>query len=351
MSGGKDRFATAVSRDVDWRRAVADCADQCGGVGGGLGFVYAHDAWAAALPDMVQGLRAATGVREWTGASGSGVVAGARECFDEPALAVMVADLPEAGFARLGAQLPPDMPFAVVHGDPTSPDLLDRIAEGGRGGYLVGGLISPDGARAGAPDDTRAALTGYAFSADVAVATGLTQGCSPIGPAHEVSACDGNLIVELDGKRALDVFRGEIASLSSDAGAAVFAGLIVSGSDSGDYLVRNLLGVDQESGIVAVAAELSHGDRLLFCRRDAYAAATDLTRMLDGLAGRIDAEPRGALYYSCLARGPNLFGPNSAELAAIQDVFGPLPMVGFFANGEICHDRLYTHTGVLTLFL
>ncbi len=351
MSGGKDSFATAVSRDVDWRRAVADCVEQIGSVSGGLGFAYAHDAWASAFPDIIEALRAATGVREWTGASGSGVVAGARECFDEPALAVMVADLPEAGFARLGAQVPPDMPFAVVHGDPTSPDLLERIAEGGRAGYLVGGLISPEGARAGAPADTQAALTGYAFSADVAVATGLTQGCSPIGPAHEVTACDGNLIVELDGKPALDIFRTEIASVSSDAGAAVFAGLIVSGSDSGDYLVRNLLGVDQESGIVAVAAELAHGDRLLFCRRDAYAAATDLTRMLDGLAGRIDGEPRGALYYSCLARGPNLFGPNSAELAAIRDVFGALPMVGFFANGEICHDRLYTHTGVLTLFL
>jgi small ligand-binding sensory domain FIST len=300
---------------------------------------------------MLDALRAATGIDQWTGASGPGVVAGGRECFDEPALAVMVADLPEGSFSAIGAQVPPDMPFAVVHGDPTSPDLLDRIAEGGRTGYLVGGLMSPDGARAGVPGDAQAALSGYAFSADIAVATGLTQGCSPIGPAHEVTGCDGNLIVELDGKPALDVFKAEVASVSSNAGAAIFAGLIVSGSDSGDYLVRNLLGVDQESGILAVAAELSRGDRLLFCRRDAYAAATDLTRMLDGLAGRIDSEPRGALYFSCLARGPNLFGPDSAELAAIRDVLGPLPMVGFFANGEICHDRLYTHTGVLTLFL
>ena len=96
---------------------------------------------------------------------------------------------------------------------------------------------------------------------------------------------------------------------------------------------------------------LARGDRLLFCRRDAEAATADLARMTRGLAARLEAPARGALYFSCLARGPSLFGPDSAELAAIQAALGPLPMVGFFANGEICHDRLYTHTGVLTLFL
>jgi small ligand-binding sensory domain FIST len=115
--------------------------------------------------------------------------------------------------------------------------------------------------------------------------------------------------------------------------------------------VRNIIGIDPDSGVVAIAAALSPGDRLMFCRRDREAAQDDLARMLTRLKARLDAPPRGALYVSCLARGPNLFGPGSAEAKMIQQMLGPVPLIGFFANGEICHDRLYTHTGVLTLFV
>jgi small ligand-binding sensory domain FIST len=72
--------------------------------------------------------------------------------------------------------------------------------------------------------------------------------------------------------------------------------------------------------------------------------------MLTGLKRRAP-EPRGALYFSCLARGPNLFGADSQELRAIAEVFPGVPLAGFFGNGEICAGRLYTYTGVLALFL
>jgi small ligand-binding sensory domain FIST len=65
----------------------------------------------------------------------------------------------------------------------------------------------------------------------------------------------------------------------------------------------------------------------------------------------LTAEPRGAVYYSCLGRGEGLFGPDSEELKIISRALGPIPLVGFFANGEISHNRLYGYTGVLTLFL
>ena len=64
-----------------------------------------------------------------------------------------------------------------------------------------------------------------------------------------------------------------------------------------------------------------------------------------------DRRPKGAVYVSCLARGPNLFGDDSEELRQVQTAIGDVPLVGFFANGEISHDRLYGYTGVLTLFL
>jgi small ligand-binding sensory domain FIST len=72
--------------------------------------------------------------------------------------------------------------------------------------------------------------------------------------------------------------------------------------------------------------------------------------MLDSIKEGLYTKPRGALYFSCLGRGANLFGPDSEELKIIEAGLGDLPLVGFFGNGEISHNRLYGYTGVLTLF-
>ncbi|HEX9647225.1 MAG TPA: FIST C-terminal domain-containing protein [Alphaproteobacteria bacterium] len=340
----------------DWRAAAGRCLDQIGaGAGDTLGLVYATDALAGRLGDIVAWLRERTGIATWTGATGHGILAGDTDYIGAPALAVMCAALPADAIAPIDAALPPGMPFGIVHGDSRSPDLEHCIARASGGGFLVGGLVLPDGARVGAPAQAGAPLTGLACAAAVPVATGLTQGCIPIGPAHEVTLCDAHLVAELDGRPALEVFldeAGEILSRSRAGGAGeVFAALPVAGSDTGDYLVRNIFGIDPGAGVVAVAAELTHGERMMFCRRDRASAVEDLARMLARLKARLTAPARGALYVSCLARGPHLFGPGAVEAKAIQDAIGPLPLVGFYANGEICHDRVYTHTGVLTLFL
>jgi small ligand-binding sensory domain FIST len=89
----------------------------------------------------------------------------------------------------------------------------------------------------------------------------------------------------------------------------------------------------------------------MFVRRDRDAAERDLVRMLAGLRRRLPGEPRAGLYFSCLARGPNLFGPDSAEVGIVRRELGDFPLVGMFCNGEICNDRLYGYTGVLALFV
>jgi small ligand-binding sensory domain FIST len=76
-----------------------------------------------------------------------------------------------------------------------------------------------------------------------------------------------------------------------------------------------------------------------------------MQRMLDSIRKGLYAPARGALYYSCIARGASLFGPTSEELKTIRAALGDVPLVGFFCNGEISHNRLYGYTGVLTLFL
>ena len=88
----------------------------------------------------------------------------------------------------------------------------------------------------------------------------------------------------------------------------------------------------------------------MFCRRDAASAVEDMRRMLDSIKQGLYTKPRGALYFSCLGRGANQFGPDSEELKLIQAALGDLPLAGFFCNGEISHNRLYGYTGVLTLF-
>jgi small ligand-binding sensory domain FIST len=89
----------------------------------------------------------------------------------------------------------------------------------------------------------------------------------------------------------------------------------------------------------------------MFCRRDGQTARDDLARMLADLKRRATAPIKGAVYFTCLGRGPNMFGAPSAELAAIKDELGDVPLVGFFCNGEISHNRVYSYTGVLSLFL
>ena len=109
--------------------------------------------------------------------------------------------------------------------------------------------------------------------------------------------------------------------------------------------------IDPERGWLAVGHLVSPGDKIMFCRRDHDAAVADMKRMLVDVKRRAERPPRAGVYYSCVARGPHLFGSDSEELKMIRDELGDLPLVGFFANGEISHDRLYGYTGVLALFL
>ena len=89
----------------------------------------------------------------------------------------------------------------------------------------------------------------------------------------------------------------------------------------------------------------------MFVRRDPKSAEEDLIKMLKKLKQRLQKEPRGGVYFSCVARGPNLFETEGKELSIIQKIIGECPLVGFFGNGEVSNNRVYGYTGVLVLFL
>lgn len=356
-------FLVGHVADPDWRAAVRGCLAQIGPTEpeDNLGFVYVGERHAGHLTEIVGALRSETGIQTWSGTSGMGVLANEAEYFDQPAVVVLIGSFPKDSFRPLngpGGTAGAATTFAVVHADSTAPDVPRMInaLSVEQGHFLVGGLTLPDSRRV---ESGETGCSGIAFAPTVEVATGVTQGCSPIGPIHEVTDCDGHIAIRIDDRPALEVFKDDIGDVLARRldriGGYIFAALPVSGTDTGDYLVRNIVGIDPENGLLAVAADLSRGDRIMFCRRDRDSAEQDLDRMLGQLKRRVGDRPRGALYFSCLARGPNLFGPNSEEIRRIQAALGsedePLPIVGFFANGEISNDRLYTYTGVLTLFM
>ncbi|MGH8750225.1 MAG: FIST signal transduction protein [Burkholderiales bacterium] len=367
MSGS---FKYGHAGATQWQDAAQACLVQIGRVppAANLGFLYLTDIFVPHAGHILDYFRSHTGIAHWVGTAGVAVCGTGHEYLDQPALAVMLAELPPASFrvfrdVTTGAEELPvtsgaDAHFAIVHASPDTPDLgalIEDVADAMQSGFLVGGLTSSRNRHVQiAGGVVESGMSGVIFSEAVAVATRLTQGCTPIGPRHVVSECQRNILVSLDGRPALDVFRQDIGEvLARDlkrAAGVIFAALPIVGSDTGDYVVRNLAGIDVEQKLIAIGEWLQPGAALMFCRRDEATAYDDMQRMLKDIQRGLKAPPRGGLYFSCLGRGAHLFGAHSEELKIIQSVLGDFPLVGFFANGEISHNRLYGYTGVLTLF-
>jgi small ligand-binding sensory domain FIST len=363
------RFGHAAGND--WQEAARLCLAQVGGPPASLGFLYITDLLADHLTDILDFFRERTGVPHWVGSVGIGICATGREYLDEPALAVMLGEFAPGSFQVFsGVKSDNDLGltrfkcgeraanFAIVHADPQNseiPGLITGIASKLESGYLVGGLTSSRRQNKQIADKvTDGGISGVLFSDEVTIATRLSQGCSPIGPKHVITQAQRNIIITLDKRPALEVMKEDIGNaLARDLnrlGGLIFAGLPIAGTDTGDYLVRNLVGIDPARGLVAIGELVEQGTRLMFCRRDTASATEDMGRMLASMKSGLYTRPRGGVYYSCLGRGANLFGPDSEELKMVEAAFGEIPLVGFFCNGEISHNRLYGYTGVLTLF-
>jgi small ligand-binding sensory domain FIST len=362
-------FKFAHAAHADWTQAAQACMNQLGAIPASatLGFLYVADALAGELDAILAFFRSATAVPHWTGSVGVGVCATGVEYLQEPAMAVMLGEFEPDDFSMLpllrtpqdiDAQPLADAYFAVVHGDPANnrvQELIEGLSARLSSGFVVGGLSSSEGESVQISDGVvSGGLSGVLFSDRVKLATRLTQGISPLGPRHRITAANKNVVGSLDHRPALDVMKEEIGEvLARDlrrAAGYIFVGLPVRGSDTGDYLVRNILGVDPQNHLVAIGEYVEPGDELLFCRRDQQTAEDDLLRMLAAIRAQLSGPIRGGVYYSCLGRGQHMFGAPNRELGLIRDTLGDFPLVGFFANGEISHNRLYGYTGVLTLF-
>jgi small ligand-binding sensory domain FIST len=396
-------FLVGHAAHPDWRAALAlagaqveaQHAEHEASAAGplSLGHVYLTDHYAPHAQALLAELRLRWPGVSWVGCVGVGVCAGGAEYIDEPALALMLAALPVGRFevfsgARKLRRIEPYT--ALVHADPATPDLpelITEMADRTASGYLFGGLAS---SRAGslhiADGVWQGGLSGVAYTQEVALISRVTQGCQPVGPTREVTACERNIVTELDGRPALACLLADLgmAALDDPRAAlprlrATLVGLtdatdtaLARGGQFGvDTRVRHLVGLDPGRSAVAVADLLKPGMRLAFCQRDMQAARRDLVRICSEIRDELETqdEPalagaqssstsplpalrrvQGAIYVSCTGRGGPHFGGPSAELKIIQHALGDVPLVGFFAAGEIARHHLYGYTGVLTVF-
>ncbi len=370
------QFLYGLGRGPNWHDALGDVLIQLGDVSAEhrLGFVYLTEHFQKDLADIEVFLRQTTGVQHWVGSVGYGICACRRELFGEPGIAVLLAPLPEEAFRVFhlnggGPHQAVDankdwierafMPLILTHADAAAgdlPDHLKRLADL-TGGYLFGGLSAGPGEAGQVADGVAGGISGVMISPEhTAMQTGLSQGCSPIGPARRVTASEGHVIFSLDDQPALEVLKKDIGpDLAEDLpkiAGRIFAALPVPGSDTGDYLVRNLIGIDTNNDLIAIGDTVGPGDSVMFCKRDRSTAVEDMERMLVDLKRRAGGKAiRGGIYVSCAARGPNQFDRQNTEMDMIERYLGEFPLIGFFANGEISSDRLYGYTGVLAVFL
>jgi len=371
-------FKSTYACGDDWQSVADQCLKNLGpeASSANFGFLYVTDALAPYLNNLFEALRTQTGIKDWIGTVGTAICYTGLEIYDEPAAAIMLTTLPEdsyrllpSGMAAMSNMLTENknwiaeqaVHFGIVHGDPRNThiaQIIESLSTELDPGFLVGGLTSASDSHyqqqiAGQLYED--GLSGVLLSAQIPVISGLTQGCTPLANRHTITRADGNILAEIDGRPALDVFKEDIGEvLAKDlkrVSGYIFAGLPVPGSDTGDYLVRNLIGIDPGEKLLAIGDNLEDDVPIMFCRRDGDTAREDMLRMLADLKKRATGEIKGGIYYTCVGRGRNQFGDNSEELKMIREQLGDFPLVGFFANGEISHNRLYGYTGVLTLFL
>lgn len=368
------RFTVGHATGGDWSVAFAAALADAWPVpsGANLGFVFATDYLAPHFDEIVARLRQETGIQDWSGTVGLGIATPEGEIFDRPALVIMMGAFPADSYRLFGPFTATPNEFlarekawldrqlgtvALLQVDSRTPDLpmlLGDFAEATRA-FPLGGLTASRAGPASAIAGRAAGMHGVLFGDGVPLISGLSQGCRPLGPARQITAAEANVIAEIDGRPALEVlialvdehFDGRLA----EAWPCLHPAFPLPGRDRVDYLVRNFVGMDPARGLIAVSELVEPGQKLLICRRDPASAIEDLNSMTEDLARRAAGRAQAGLYFSCIARGPGLFGPEGGEIKRIQATLGNLPLVGFYAGGEISGDRLYAYTGVLALFV
>jgi small ligand-binding sensory domain FIST len=370
------RWASTVSGKVD----LAEAIDQAStGVATALDgatpdllvtFVSAHHADRyAEVPALVR-RHFATGLL--FGCSAGGVIGGGHEVEEAPGFSLTAAHLPGVTltpFHTLATEPPPvtsTTPQFLLLADPFTFDaesFVHRVDESHPGAVIVGGLAS-GGRRPGenalylGDAVHRGGLVGLALDGDVVVDTIVAQGCRPVGDPMFITRCERNVIYELDGRPAVLALQLVLDTLPKEDRALVrhslFVGVVMQERQQqyrqGDFLIRNVLGVEPKQAALVVGAHVHENQVVQFHLRDAKTSADDLIHLL----ARHREQPEGSLLFSCLGRGQHLYGRPDHDTDVFRAALGDVPLGGFFCNGEIgpVQGRTYLHgyTSAFALF-
>jgi small ligand-binding sensory domain FIST len=333
---GAPRFASALStlptHDAAFREVVERVSAGLAGARPDLVAAFVSHHHGSAIEDLGPRLAQALHARHVLGCTGESIVGAAREVEDAPALSLWAAVLPDpysfpvAEFLELLNDKLPGVPA------------VGGMASGGTGpGQNL--LFTEDGVVEGG-------AVGAVLEGAVEIRPVVSQGCRPVGKPLVITSCRDNAILKLGGKPALEVLVELLQSLPARDQRLLqrgpFLGLAVDARKStferGDFLVRGIMGLEQQHGAVVVADNsIRNGMTVQFLVRDADSAGEDLAQLLRARAGGPGAASEvGALLFSCNGRGTRMFTKPDHDIACLQESFGaPVPAAGFFAAGEI----------------
>ena len=370
------RWGSAVSNNASLEGAVEECVssvlDGLEGLRPDLAFVFLSAAHAPAYDEVPGLVRRGLGDCPLLGCSGGGVIGAGREVEGGPGLAIAAAAMPEAELSLFHVEndglpdqdSPPERWWEVVGSSPDGqPDFIlladpfsfaaDRLIAGldyaFPGSATIGGLASgahgPGGNALYVGDEVRTSgAVGVAVAGSVTIDTVVAQGCRPIGAPMQVTSCADNWLLALDGKTPVQALVDVMGRLDEGernlARHSLFLGVAMDRLNEtpsmGDFLIRNIVGVDQSRGYIAIGELPSEGQLVQFHLRDAQTSTEDLDAMLNRYSIEHPIyEETGALLFSCLGRGLNLFGRADHDTDMFREKVNAMPLTGFFCNGEI----------------
>ena len=366
------RWASALSSKERTDEAIAEAAAQIrrdlAGARADLVVAFAsphHLDAAARVPGLID---AALPGSLLVGCTGSGIIGAGHEVEGDRAISLTAGSLPGVRLTAFDLdqrELPEtaeaaewrdaidvdaaSRPHFLLLADPMTIDAaaviaaLDVVYPGASkfGGLASGGPV-PGANRLFLQSRThRGGMVGVALAGNLAVETIVAQGCRAIGKPMIATRCRDNVLLEVDGQPPLEVLRDLFPTLPERDQEllrhSLFMGIEMRQAveyRDGELLVRNLVGMDAETGALAVGAPLRPMQVVQFLLRDARTAEEDLTRLLDRSAARVQP-PSGALLFSCLGRGAHLFGRPDHDTDLFRSKVGAVPLGGFFCNGEI----------------
>jgi small ligand-binding sensory domain FIST len=366
-------WSSVIGLGARLESAIAEAANQLPGTAGtpapDLAIAFVSAAYGTAVERLPQLLRPIVGDCMLLGCNAGGLIGGGSEEEEEPGIALLCGRLPDAAFVTAHleqATLPPltasreswwrlldlgpesEASFLLL-ADPATIDAeacargIDRAFPGSTViGGLTSGMLAAGTARLVTNGEVhRSGASLLALSGNVVIDAVLAQGCRPIGDPLFVTACDGNLIAELDGRRPKELLTALFATLDeadrARFGDALCIGLALPGPrqqvGAGDFLIRNVLGLDPDSGALWIGARVVPNAIVQFHLRDGATASEELeTRLSASLANRV--APSAALLFACAGRGRSLFGVSGHDSGTLRRMVD-IPVAGMFSAGEI----------------